>query len=157
MQAPGDGLTWRARAWRPAVAIAGAALASLAAGDVMVLTRLALGVRTLPERLMDLMLLVIPPSLFEATLLSFGFDAKRYALALTVAAMMIGLTLAGGWVVARGWSIARLALLSLAIWLLEMLVLMPLSGAGLFAIALIDGTKAAIGAHLAVALTYVAG
>jgi DMSO/TMAO reductase YedYZ molybdopterin-dependent catalytic subunit len=139
-----------------AAPIACAILASLAAGGVMVLTWIVLGVRTVPERGMEALLLVVPTDLFEAGLQAFGFDAKRYALALTAVTIFTGLTVLGAWAVARRWSAVKVVLLSLLLWLSVMIVVMPLSGAGLFATALIDGKKAAIGAHVAAALAYAA-
>jgi hypothetical protein len=41
-----------------------------------------------PERLLEWVLLLIPPSLFEASLQRFGFDAKRYALYIAIFATL---------------------------------------------------------------------
>ena len=51
-----------------------------------------------------------------------------------------------------------MAIYGLEIWLclFTIVVIMPLTSAGFFALALISGTAAAVGAHLAVALTYAA-
>lgn len=65
---------------RDTVAIVGGITASLAFGIGMLLLRSTIEVRSIPERLMEWLLLFIPPSVFEALLRQFGFDAKRYGL-----------------------------------------------------------------------------
>jgi DMSO/TMAO reductase YedYZ molybdopterin-dependent catalytic subunit len=136
--------------------IAGGVSASLAAGAVMLLMQLTVHVRTVPERVLEAVLLVTPPDLFEAGLQRYGFDAKRYALSATAIATLLLLAGLGAWAIGRRWSVGAVMSLSLTLWLLVMLVIMPLTDAGPFALDLIHGTKAAIGAHLAVALAYAA-
>jgi hypothetical protein len=58
----------------------GGVAAAVAAGVAMALLRWTLLVRTVPERVMEWVLLFVPLDLFEAGLLRLGFDAKRYAL-----------------------------------------------------------------------------
>jgi DMSO/TMAO reductase YedYZ molybdopterin-dependent catalytic subunit len=122
----------------------------------MLLMGRTLQVRTVPERWLEAVLLVTPPSLFEAALQQYGFDAKRYGLALSATAMLIVLSGLGAWTIWRRWSDPRLLALAGLLWLSVMVVLMPLTGAGPFGLDLIHGTKAAIGAHLAAALAYAA-
>ena len=61
-------------------ALLGGAVAAAAGGLTMLLLRSAVQVRTLPERLLEWLLLYVPLDLFEKGLQQFGFDAKRYAL-----------------------------------------------------------------------------
>ena len=156
MDARGSERTSRGRLARALPPIVGGIVASLAAAVVMLVMRLALQVRTVPERTLEAVLLFTPPELFEAGLQRYGFDAKRYARALAVGATLMLLAGVGAWAIRRRWSVGHIMLLSLIFWLLVMLVIMPLSDAGPFAIDLIQGTKAAIGAHLAVVLAYAA-
>src|SRR5215216_3206507 len=140
---------------RPRALFGGVAAAVVAAWG-MVLLRATLQVRSVAERLMEWLLLFIPPSLFEATLQRFGFDAKRYALALS-AVLLIGLLAWLGYVVLRRrWSVVAIAALGLGLWLVVMVVIMPLTNAGFFALDLLDGKRAAIGGYLAIALSYAA-
>jgi DMSO/TMAO reductase YedYZ molybdopterin-dependent catalytic subunit len=134
----------------------GSLIASLATGLVVALVQQLLQVRTVPERVLEATLLVIPPTLFEAGLQRYGFDAKRYAFAATVTLTLVLLTALGFLALWRRWSTWAIVALSLALWLVLMLVLLPLTGAGFFGIELVNGTRAAIGGHLAVALAYAA-
>ena len=134
----------------------GGLLSALAFGAAMLLLRATLQVRSIPERLVEWLLLFVPPSLFEVVLQRLGFDAKRYALDLGVI-VILGLF---GWlgyvVLRRGWSLAAIGLLGVGVWLAVMLVVMPLSSAGIFALGLLDGKRAAIGGYLSVSITYAA-
>jgi DMSO/TMAO reductase YedYZ molybdopterin-dependent catalytic subunit len=123
---------------------------------VMALLRLTLQVRTIPERIMEAVLLVLPPDAFDLALKWYGFDAKRYALLLTTAAMVLVLTAVGARAVARRWPTWRLVVLGLGLWLAVMVVIMPLTDAGPFGLDIVNGTKAAVAGHLAIALTYAA-
>ena len=134
--------------------LAGGASAAIAAGLLMVVLRWTLVVRTIPERLLEWSLLFVPPDQFEAALQRFGFDAKRYALYAAVSGMLFLLAAIGAFALRRGWSPRALLALGVSLWLITMLVIMPLTDAGIFAIDLIDGTRAALGGYLAVALTY---
>jgi DMSO/TMAO reductase YedYZ molybdopterin-dependent catalytic subunit len=156
MRSRGLGRVGQGRLADALTSIAGGVLASLAAAAVMLLMRLALQVRSVPERVLEVMLLVTPPDLFEAALLRYGFDAKRYALSLTIVVTLLCLTGSGAWAIGRRWSVGRVVSLSFVLWLFVMVVIMPLTDAGPFGIGLINGKKAAIGAHLAVALVYAA-
>jgi DMSO/TMAO reductase YedYZ molybdopterin-dependent catalytic subunit len=134
--------------------VVGGVLAALVLAAATLVLRSTLQVRSVPERLVEWMLLFIPPSLFEAVLQRLGFDAKRYALYLTIIAMF-GLFGGLGYVVLRQrWSLAVIGLVGLGVWLGVMLVIMPLTSAGVFAIDLLDGKRAAIGGYLAVGLSY---
>ena len=156
MSAPALGRTWWRRSARFLTPIAGGVLSSLAAGVVMLLMRITLEVRTVPERVLEAALIFTPPEVFEAGLQRYGFDAKRYALMLTILGMLLLLAGLGAWAIGRRWSIRAIIFLGLALWLFVMLVVMPLSEAGPFALDLIRGAEAAIGVHLAAGLSFAA-
>ncbi len=120
----------------------------------MAFLRFTLQVRSVPERIMEWVLIFIPLDLFEAGLRRFGFDAKRYALYGAIVATLICLALLGSAVLRRCWSPRAILALGGGLWLFVMMVVMPLTSAGFFALSLIDGTKAAAGGYFAVALTY---
>ena len=134
----------------------GGILAGLVASGGMLLLRGTLQVRTVPERLMEWLLLFVPPGLFEAALQRFSVDAKRYALAAAVVASVGLLALLGYVLLRRGTSFLGLAATGLGLWLLVMLVIMPVTSAGVFAADLLQGQPAVVGGYLAVALTFVA-
>jgi hypothetical protein len=128
----------------------------LGAGATMALLRWTLQVRTVPERLLESVLLLIPPGVFESALLRFSFDAKRYALDLAIVLTLAFLSLLGWVALAKNWSTRVLLDLGIGLWLIVMLVIMPVTGAGWFASELIDGTGSAVLAYLAVSLAYAA-
>ena len=134
----------------------GGVSASLALGLGMLVLRSTAGVRTIPERVMEWLLLFLPAGVFEAMLRQFGFDAKRYGLDAAVLAMLALFAGVGYAVLRRGWPAGAIALLGPGVWLLIMLVVMPVTSAGVFATALLDGTAAAVLGYLAVSLTYAA-
>ncbi|MCA1648380.1 MAG: molybdopterin-dependent oxidoreductase, partial [Chloroflexi bacterium] len=135
---------------------AGAFAAALAAFGVMLLLRLGWQVRSIPERVMEWLLLFVPPSVFEAGLQWLGFDAKRYGLYAAIVLMFVLAALLGYWVVRRGWPMWAIASLGPVLWLVVMLIVMPLTSAGWFAQDLVDGKYAAMGGYLSVGLTYAA-
>ena len=93
----------------------------------MALLRSVLQVRTVPERLMEWALVFVPPPVFEAILLQFGFVAKRYALFVAIAATLLFLTTIGGAALWQRWSIQRMLGLGIGLWLLTMMVIMPIT------------------------------
>jgi DMSO/TMAO reductase YedYZ molybdopterin-dependent catalytic subunit len=137
-------------------AILGGVFAALVLSLGMLLLRYALQVRSVPERVIEWLLLFLPPGLFEATLQRFGFDAKRYALDVAVLLNVALMGLLGYWLLRRGTSWLTLAGVGLGLWLLVMLFIMPLTSAGVFGSALLEGQRGVVGGYLAVALTYVA-
>jgi DMSO/TMAO reductase YedYZ molybdopterin-dependent catalytic subunit len=137
-------------------AIFGSVGAALAAGFGMYALRSALQVRSVPERLMEWLLLFVTPEQFEAALQRFGFDAKRYGLAAAILGMLGVLSCLGYLALRRGWRLHGMLALGMGLWLFVMLVVMPLTSAGPFALDLLDGKRAAIGGYLAVALTFAA-
>ncbi|HEX2032689.1 MAG TPA: molybdopterin-dependent oxidoreductase [Chloroflexota bacterium] len=139
---------------RPLLAVLGGLFAAGSAGAGMAYLRFAWQVRTLPERVMEWLLLYVPPALFEAGIQRFGFDAKRYALAGAVAGMLVALAAVGAVALHRQRAVWTLLGLALGLWLFTMLVVLPVTGAGFFALDLLSGTSAAVGGYLAVALVY---
>jgi DMSO/TMAO reductase YedYZ molybdopterin-dependent catalytic subunit len=135
-------------------AIVSGLVAALVVGTSTLLLRSTLQVRSVPERLVEWLLLFVPPSIFETALQQFGFDAKRYALYLTIFAMFVFFAWLGCVVVRREWSPAVIGLVGVGIWLGVMLIVMPLTSAGVFAVGLLDGKRAAIGGYLALGLSY---
>ena len=75
--------------------IAGGAAAALAAGLGMLLLREIVQVRSIPERVMEWLLLFVPLDVFESALQRFGFSAKRYALYFGILGMLAFLTWLG--------------------------------------------------------------
>jgi DMSO/TMAO reductase YedYZ molybdopterin-dependent catalytic subunit len=137
-------------------ALVGGISAALALGAGMLLLRSTAGVRSVPERLLEWLLLFVPPGVFEATLRQFGFDAKGYGLDTAILALLALFAWLGHGVLRRRWPIAAIALLGPGVWLVVMLVVMPLTSAGVFATALLDGTAAAIMGYLGVSLSLAA-
>ena len=139
-----------------AEALIGGSLAALVVGLAMLLLRSSLGVRSVPERVMEWLLLFVPTSVFENLLARFGFEAKRYALDAAVLLMIVALAALGFAVLRTGLRVAAIAVIGVAFFLFVMLVIMPLTAAGLFAMDLEEGKRAAIGGYLAVGLSYAA-
>jgi DMSO/TMAO reductase YedYZ molybdopterin-dependent catalytic subunit len=138
------------------MSLLGGFFAAALAAIGMAILRSTLQVRSIPERVMEWMLLFIPPALFETAIQRFGFDAKRYALYGAIIGMLAVLAFLGSVALRERWSSWALLALGLGLWLFTMVVIMPLTGAGFFAVMLIDGTRAASLGYLAVGLTYAA-
>src|SRR5579859_4520720 len=94
-------------------------------------------IRTLPERVMEWLLLFVPLDLFERGVQQLGGDAKVVALAGTVVGMGVLLAAIGALVLLANWSSWRLLGLSLGMWAAAMGIVMPVTGAGFFASALL--------------------
>jgi DMSO/TMAO reductase YedYZ molybdopterin-dependent catalytic subunit len=120
----------------------------------MYVLRFEAQVRSVPERLLEWLLILVPPDVFETALLRFGFDTKRYALWATSFGLLALLTALGMAALGRGWSPRRLLATGVGVWLALMLVIMPLTGAGPFARDLIDGAWNAVLGYLAASLAY---
>ena len=108
----------------------------VASGIALVLQsvlRYAWQIRTLPERVMEWLLLFVPLDLFERGLQQLGGDAKEVALYGTVVGMAVLLAALGAVTLRTGWTSWRLLGLGVALWAVAMGVVMPLTGAGFFA------------------------
>jgi DMSO/TMAO reductase YedYZ molybdopterin-dependent catalytic subunit len=132
----------------------GGAAAALVFGVGMLVLRSTVEVRSIPERLMEWLLLFVQPGLFESMLQRFGFDAKRYGLDAAILVVVLGLGWLGYEALLRRWPPLWLAAIGPALWLLIMLVIMPLTSAGLFASALVEGATATIMGYLAISFSY---
>lgn len=143
---------------RPGLLVAGLGglLAAAAAGTGMGLLRSTLQVRSIPERLIEWILIFIPIDAVAGGIQRFGFDTKRYALWSAILITLAVLAAVGAVALHRNWPPRHIAAAGVGLWLFTMVVIMPITDAGFFALALIDGTKAAVLGYLAVALTYVA-
>jgi DMSO/TMAO reductase YedYZ molybdopterin-dependent catalytic subunit len=140
---------------RPAYLIGGLA-ATVAAGLAMWLIRMTLQVRSIPERMLEWSLLFVPLDVFESALQQFGFSAKRYALYLSIVVMLAALTWIGAFALRRAWSTTALFGLGIGLWLLTMMIVMPLTSAGFFALGLLEGARSNILGYLGVGLVYAA-
>jgi DMSO/TMAO reductase YedYZ molybdopterin-dependent catalytic subunit len=99
--------------------------------------RTAWQVRSLPERIMEWLLLFVPLDLFERGLQQFGAQAKDIALVGTFGGMTLVLVVVGSLTVRaalNGWLIL---LVGFGLWLFAMVIVMPVTGAGLFATGLL--------------------
>src|SRR5919202_265490 len=108
--------------WPTALATGLAATAS--AMGLMQWARAAFQIRTLPERIMEWLLLFVPLETFEKGVQQFGPDAKEYALTAGYVVGTLAVRRAGS-----GW--AWLAL-GLVLYLFAMAIVMPVTGAGPF-------------------------
>jgi DMSO/TMAO reductase YedYZ molybdopterin-dependent catalytic subunit len=147
----------RAGQRRAGLALLGGVFATALAGLVMALLRSTLQVRSVPERLVEWLLLLMTPAQMEAGLQRFAFDAKDYALLAVTLATLTAMAALGAVVLSRGWPAWRLISLGPMLWLVLMVVVTPLSGAGVFAVQLVEGTWPTIAGYLAVSLVYAGG
>jgi len=125
----------RAPTWWTATAIGAAAtLVALAFQQGI---RSAWQVRSLPERVMEWLLVFVPLDLFERGLQQFGANAKDIALVGTQVGMAIVLIAVGALTVHRVSRPWLTVLVGLGLWLFAMVIVMPVTGAGLFATGLL--------------------
>jgi DMSO/TMAO reductase YedYZ molybdopterin-dependent catalytic subunit len=144
----------RVRAWL--ASMLAAAIATLLALLLQTLIRNLWQVRSLPERVMEWLLLFIPLDLFEQGLAQFGADAKELALTGAQVGMVLVLFVVGAVALRLGWNAWRLVGIGLGLWLLTMLLIMPVTGAGFFATALLVDPVLTDAAYLLVFLGYAA-
>ena len=152
----GEALDRKLQAYTVVVAAVGGLAAAVVAGAGMLMLRSLLQVRTIPERVLEWLLLFIPIDLFESGLHRFGFNAKRYALDASIVVMLGLLAWIGYVALRRRWPPTVLLGLGIGLWLFTMLVIMPLTSAGFFAVDLLAAKRANIGGYLAVGLVYAA-
>jgi len=136
------------------IRLVAAVLATATAGAVMYALRLTAQVRSLPERLLEWLLILVSPQVFEDLLLRFGYDAKRYALWALSLGLGVVLAALGFVALSRGWSSRLLLILGIVMWASIMVVVMPLTSAGAFATDLIAGAWNAVLGYVAVCLAY---
>jgi DMSO/TMAO reductase YedYZ molybdopterin-dependent catalytic subunit len=118
------------------------------------LLRAAWQVRSLPERVTEWLLLFVPLDLFEQGLARFGADAKELALTAAIVGMAAALALLGALAIYSRLRPGALLGLGVGMWLLTMLVVMPVTGAGLFATALLVSPILTSAGYLLVFLSY---
>lgn len=138
------------RSWGAALVLA--VPATVLAIALMFWARDTYQIRTLPERILDWSLQFIPIDFFEAGLEKFGTSAKHIALDGNYLGLAAILILLGAAAVRKG----AVAILGLAIglWLFAMLVVMPVTGAGFFAMDLPQDVLLTDASYLALALAY---
>lgn len=128
--------------------------ATLVAMGLMFWVRAAFQVRTLPERMMEWLLLFVPLDAFEQGIRTFGPQAKVLALyggVGAMAAMLVGL---GVLALRRRWPATAILGLALLLYVMAMAGVMPLTGGGLFASSLLHHPLLVNGAYLGLALAY---
>jgi DMSO/TMAO reductase YedYZ molybdopterin-dependent catalytic subunit len=140
------------RGWLGSFVIA--CLASGAAMLLQTLLRSTWQVRSLPERVEEWLLLFVPLDVFELGLARFGADAKELALAGTFVGMAALLVVIASLVVHAGWHGWSLLSLGLGLWLATMLLVMPVTGAGIFATGLLVAPPLTDSGYLLVFLAY---
>jgi hypothetical protein len=129
----------RRMSWPASLAVSLAATA--VALRLMFWARTAFQIRTLPERVMEWALLFVPLAAFEKGVQELGPQAKEIALG--------ALALRWSW---PGWAVLGLGPF---LWLVAMGVIMPMTGAGLFARDLLAQNVPLVNAsYLGVALAY---
>jgi DMSO/TMAO reductase YedYZ molybdopterin-dependent catalytic subunit len=111
-------------------------------------------IRTLPERVMEWLLLFVPLSLFEHGLQQFGANAKEIALVGTLVAMALLLLTLGTLAERSGWTSWQLVGMGVLLWLLAMAVVQPLTGGGFFATGLLLSPLLVNAGYLLVFLAY---
>ncbi len=126
--------------------------ASAVAIGLMYWARSAYQIRTLPERVMEWALLFVPPALFEKGIQTFSTEAKVLALEVAFAGMALALVVIGTLVVRR--STLAVVVAAALLWLFAMAVVMPITGAGLFATRLLKDVALTNASYLGVALAY---
>ncbi|MBV9581038.1 MAG: molybdopterin-dependent oxidoreductase [Chloroflexi bacterium] len=140
------------RAWLAALVVG-----CVASGVAMLLQdalRTTWQIRGLPERIEEWLLLFVPLDLFEQGLARFGADAKELALTGTEIGMAVVLSVVGAIAIHAGWRAWRLLGLGVGLWLLTMVVVMPVTGAGLFATGLLVAPTLTDSGYLLVFLAY---
>ncbi len=128
--------------------------ASLAAMGLMFWARTAFQVRTLPERIMEWVLIFVPLDAFEQGIRTFGPQAKVLALYGSTAAMFALLLGLGLLALRRRWSGVVILGIALTLFLATMAGIMPLTGGGFFATDQFQHPLLVNGAYLSVALAY---
>jgi len=111
-------------------------------------------IRSMPERVMEWLLLFVPLNLFERALQQFGPSAKDFALVGVVVGMSLVLVVLGTATVRAGWSSWRLLGIGVVLWLLTMAVVQPITGGGFFATGLLQSPLLVNAGYLLMFLAY---
>jgi DMSO/TMAO reductase YedYZ molybdopterin-dependent catalytic subunit len=131
-----------------------AVTATIASMATMFWLRTAYQIRTLPERVMEWVLLFVSPDTLEQGLSQFGAQAKVYALYVAVAGMALILLALGTMLVRLVRSPWALLASGPVLFLVAMAVIMPVTGGGLFGLDLLQDWRLVNAGYLVVALTY---
>ncbi len=129
-------------------------VASVAAIALMFWTRNAFQIRTLPERVMEWVLLFVSSDTQEAGISQFGFQAKVYVLYLTVGGMALIMIALGTLVLRSLRSPWPVLLVGPILYLVAMGIVMPVTGGGLFGSDLFQDPWLVNACYAAVALTF---
>ncbi len=129
------------------------AATALAMG-LMFWARAAFQVRTLPERLMEWLLLFVPLDAFAQGIQDFGPQAKVFALYGGIVVMSGALFGLGLLALRWRWPSLGILGLALALFVVAMAGIMPLTGAGFFATDLFQHPALVNGVYLGMALAY---
>ena len=133
-------------------AIAASVAATAAAVGLMQLARSIYQIRTLPERVMEWILVFVPLDLFEQGLVAFGSAAKVLALGGAIVFMAAALLAVGAGAMRSGPIAVGAA--TIGLWLFAMGVVMPVTGAGFFASSLLRDVMLTNLSYASVAFTY---
>ncbi len=133
-------------------AISASVAATIAAVGLMQLARSIYQIRTLPERVMEWILVFVPLDLFEQGLVAFGSAAKVLALGGAIAFLAAALLAVGAGAMRSGPIAIGAA--TVGLWLFAMGVVMPVTGAGFFASSLLRDVTLTNLSYLSVAFTY---
>ncbi|CAA9214511.1 MAG: hypothetical protein AVDCRST_MAG77-129 [uncultured Chloroflexi bacterium] len=129
-------------------------LAAVAAMGLTFALRAAFQVRTLPERMMEWLLLYVPIDAFASGIQTLGPQAKVLALYGSGAVMTASLVGLGALALWRRWSPLAVLGLAAALYIVAMGILMPLTGGGFFGAALPQHPLLANAAYACIALGY---
>src|SRR4051812_45661114 len=140
--------------WRTSVVVG--LTATIGSMATMFWLRSAYQIRTLPERVMEWVLLFVSPDALEQGLAQFGAQAKVYALYVAVAGMALILLVLGAALMRFTRSAWALMAAGPVLYLFAMGVIMPLTGAGPFGLDLLQDWRLVNAGYLAVALTFAA-
>ncbi len=129
-------------------------VATVLAMGLMFWARAAFQVRTLPERLMEWLLLFVPLDAFAQGIQDFGPQAKVFALYGGIVIMSAALFGLGLLALRRQWPGLGILGLALVLFLVAMAGIMPLTGAGFFATGLFQHPALVNGVYFGMALAY---
>jgi DMSO/TMAO reductase YedYZ molybdopterin-dependent catalytic subunit len=117
-------------------------------------TRNAFQIRTLPERVMEWVLLFVSPDTLERGISQFGFQAKVYALYTAVGGMALILVILGTLLLALVGSPWAILAVGPLLYLVAMGAIMPITGGGLFGSELFQDVWLVNACYVAIAFTY---
>ena len=129
-------------------------VATALAMGLMFWARSAFQVRTLPERLMEWLLLFVPLDAFAQGIQDFGPQAKVFALYGGIVVMSAALFGLGLLALRRRWPGTAILGLALALFVVAMAGIVPLTGGGFFASDLFQHPMLVNGVYLGMALAY---